>query len=296
VKTDPTIIERFKREAALCAQIKSPHVVQTFDHGVMQDGRPYIVMELLEGESLQQRLERLGPLGFDDAKAVINQTCKALSRAHKLGIVHRDIKPDNLFLTPDEDEPFLLKVLDFGIAKQTGLPQAVKMTSTGSMVGTPEYMSPEQVLSGNSIDFRSDLWAVGVVAYHCLTGAVPFQAETLGSLCVAIANGRFRRASELRGDLLPSVDRWFERALALDATRRHGSAKELAQSFAMALTPHATLEELSLGEGVVAPLLGEGGAGASGPWGLTPAPPSAARLRYGRGSAESCRSCPSSRR
>jgi serine/threonine protein kinase len=252
VKTDPTIIERFKREAALCAQIKSPHVVQTFDHGVMADGRPYIVMELLEGESLQDRIERTGPLSLAETKAVINQTCKALGRAHKLGIVHRDIKPDNLFLTPDEDEPFLLKVLDFGIAKQTGLPQVSKMTSTGSMVGTPEYMSPEQVLSGNSIDFRSDLWAIAVVAYHCLTAMVPFQAETLGSLCVAIAHARFRPARELRPELLPAVDRWFSRALAVDPKDRHASSRELAQTFAYALSPNETIDDFTTGDGVAA--------------------------------------------
>ena len=263
VKTEPTILERFKREAALCAQIKSPHVVQTYDHGVMQDGRPYIVMELLEGESLQDRLERAGPLNFADAKQVVTQTCKALTRAHKLGIIHRDIKPDNLFLTPDEDEPFLLKVLDFGIAKQTGLAKVSKMTSTGSMIGTPEYMSPEQVLSGESVDFRSDLWAVTVVAYHCLTGSAPFQAETLGSLCVAIAHGRFKPPSQVRPELLPAIDSWFSRALAVDATGRHASAKELAQTFARALFPGEAYDEMmtTTGEGLVP---GVGGPRASG--------------------------------
>lgn len=248
VKAEPTVVERFTREAALAAQIKSPHVVQTLDHGVMNDGRPYIVMELLEGESLQQRLERVGPLGFDELRAVVTQTCKALGKAHRLGIVHRDIKPDNLFLTPDEDEPFLLKVLDFGIAKQTGLPQVSKMTSTGSMIGTPQYMSPEQVLSGNTVDFRTDLWAVAVVAYHCLTGDIPFDGETLGSLCVAIANGRFPPPSTRRPGLSSEVDRWFSRALAVDREKRFGSAKELAQSFALALNPQATIADFTTDE------------------------------------------------
>ncbi len=253
-KTEPLILERFKREAALCAQIKSPYVVQTYDHGVMADGRPYIVMELLEGESLQDRLNRSGPLSFTDTRTVISQTCKALTRAHKLGIVHRDIKPDNLFLTPDEDGPFLLKVLDFGIAKQTGLSRSSKMTSTGSMVGTPEYMSPEQVLKGEAVDFRSDLWAVAVVAYHCLTGNVPFQAETLGSLCVAIANARFKRPGEVRTDLPPSVDAWFKNALALEPSERNASAKELAQTFALALLPGEISDDPSLLDGSLVPL------------------------------------------
>jgi serine/threonine-protein kinase len=252
VRAEPAVVERFAREAELAAQIKSPHVVQTFDHGVMHDGRPYIVMELLEGESLRARLERNGTLSVEEQRTVVNQTCKALGKAHRLGILHRDIKPDNLFLTPDEDELFLLKVLDFGIAKQTGLPQVSKMTSTGSMVGTPQYMSPEQVLSGSSLDFRTDLWAVAVVAYHGLTGDVPFQGETLGSLCVAIANGRFVPPSARRPGVPASVDRWFERALSVDRERRFASAKELAQSFSLAISPNATLENFTTSEGVPA--------------------------------------------
>jgi len=252
VRSEPTVVERFTREAALCAQIKSPHVVQTFDHGVMADGRPYIVMELLEGESLQTRLDRVGYLSLQETRAVVLQTARALGKAHRLGVVHRVFKPDNLFLTPDDDEPFLLKVLDFGIAKQTGMQQAAKMTSTGSMVGTPEYMSPEQVLSGNTVDLRSDLWAIAVVAYRCLTGTVPFLGETLGSLCVSIAHGRYRSPRELRPELLPSVDRWFERALAVDRERRHHSAKELAQTFSFALLPNDTLEDFTTGEGLPA--------------------------------------------
>jgi serine/threonine-protein kinase len=250
VKADPSIVERFKREAALCAQIKSPHVVQTFDHGVMDDGRPYIVMELLEGESLQARMDRAGQLSLEETKAVINQTCKALSKAHRLGIVHRDIKPDNLFLTHDEDDLFLLKILDFGIAKQTNMARAENVTSTGTMVGTPEYMSPEQVLSSRSVDFKSDLWAVGVVAYHCLCGRVPFRGETLGSLCVAIASAKFAPPTQHRAELPAAVDRWFEMALATDPERRHASAKDMAQAFARALDPHAIIDEQSsLGDG-----------------------------------------------
>jgi len=130
------------------------------------------------------------------------------------------------------------------------LPEVSKMTSTGSMVGTPQYMSPEQVLGGSTVDFRTDLWAVAVVAYHGLTGDVPFQGETLGSLCVAIANGRFVPPSARRAGLPASVDRWFERALAVDRERRFASAKELMQSFSLAISPGATLENVTTGEGL----------------------------------------------
>ena len=139
IKEDSSILSRFNREAALSAKIKSPHVVQTFDHGVMDDGCPYIVMELLEGESLMERIERDGLLGFEAARTVVAHTAKALSKAHKLNIVHRDIKPDNIFVTkPDEDDDeIFVKILDFGIAKQTGVPKVSAVTSTGMMVGTP---------------------------------------------------------------------------------------------------------------------------------------------------------------
>jgi serine/threonine-protein kinase len=235
VKKDPNMRERFNREAALSAQIKSPHVVQIFDHGVMEDGHPYIVMELLDGETLAQRLERDRILSLAHAKLVISQTAKALMRAHKLGIVHRDIKPDNIFLTVDEDEELFVKVLDFGIAKQVGLPKVSAVTGTGMMVGTPEYMSPEQVLSARNVDLRSDLWALGVVSYHCLTGGVPFSGETLGSLCVAIANGEFVPPSRYRRELPPSIDEWFRRALSKEPTARFDSAKEMAAAFSSLL-------------------------------------------------------------
>ncbi|MEQ9322973.1 MAG: serine/threonine-protein kinase, partial [Polyangiaceae bacterium] len=231
---DSSMAERFAREASMSAQIKSPYVVQTFDHGVMPDGQPYIVMELLEGESLDHHLVRETILSLEMTNQVVSQTAKALSKAHKLGIVHRDIKPDNLFMTW-EDEDLFVKVLDFGVAKRTNLPKADSVTGTGMMVGTPEFMSPEQVLSAKSVDLRADLWALAVVAYRCLTGRVPFQGETLGSLCVAIAGGQFTSPTELRPDLPSAVDRWFVRGLAVEADDRFGSARELAQSLSMAL-------------------------------------------------------------
>src|SRR5262249_30549614 len=158
-------VERFAREASAAARIKSPHVVQVLDHGFTSERIPYIAMELLEGEDLGVRLERLGRIGLSETTTIIAQACKALSRAHSLGIVHRDIKPENIFLTEIDGE-LVVKILDFGIAKQTQA-TGLGMTTTGTMVGTPYYMSPEQVVSAKAVDSRSDLWSIGVVAYHC---------------------------------------------------------------------------------------------------------------------------------
>ena len=196
IAKDGPAVARFTREATAAAQIKSPHVVQIFDHGVTSDGIPYIVMEKLEGDDLGKRLAQVVALPIPDAIKIVVQVCKALSRAHALGIVHRDIKPENIFLTDSDGETFV-KVLDFGIAKKT-METSMVMTSTGAMVGTPYYMSPEQVLGAKGLDGRSDIWSLGVVAYHAITGQLPFTSETLGALCVAIDRCKFAPASGIR--------------------------------------------------------------------------------------------------
>ena len=166
---DPETLQRFSREAAAAANVKSPHVVSVLDHGIAPDGSPFITMELLEGEDLGARLKR-GPLAPDEAAAIMAQTCKALTRAHERGIVHRDIKPQNVFLCSGFGETFV-KVLDFGIAKAGGDLQAgLDTTSTGAVMGTPFYMSPEQALGQKTIDFRTDVWACGVMGFEMLTG------------------------------------------------------------------------------------------------------------------------------
>ena len=225
-------VTRFQREATAAAQLKSPHVVQVFDHGVTDEGVPYIVMELLEGEDLGKRLERCGALPISEVVEIVAQVCKALARAHARGVIHRDIKPDNVFLV-DSDGELLVKVLDFGIAKRTE-DSGLGMTSTGTMMGTPYYMSPEQVMSSKAVDQRSDLWSVAVVAYHALTGALPFFAETLGALCVSINTAIHTAPTRQRADLPPALDDWFRKALARDPEHRFASAKELSQSFAQA--------------------------------------------------------------
>ncbi|MEO7328093.1 MAG: protein kinase [Minicystis sp.] len=230
---DPTLVIRFEREASAAARIKSPHVVQTLDHGLMSpEGVPFIVMELLEGEDLARRLKRFGPAPMREVQAVLSQAGKALAKAHQAGIVHRDIKPDNLFLL-DADGDLFVKVLDFGVAKQAS-DVSLGMTSTGSTVGTPHYMSPEQLLSAKHIDHRCDLWALAVVAYRMLTGRLPFRGETLGALSVALHQGVFQPASTFRPDLGPAVDAWFARALHREIDARFASVKELVDAFEQA--------------------------------------------------------------
>jgi eukaryotic-like serine/threonine-protein kinase len=251
IATQPEAVARFKREASAAAQLKSPHVVQVFDHGVTPHGVPFIVMELLEGEDVGKRVGRLGQLPVAEVATIVTQACKALGKAHARGIVHRDIKPDNIFLVDSEGEMFV-KLLDFGIAKRVE-DAALHMTGTGTMVGTPYFMSPEQVMSAKDADHRADLWSLAVVAYNALTGRVPFFAETLGALCVAIHSGYHAPVTRDRLDLPAALDGWFHRALARDPAARFASAKQMAQEFARAAGV-PTQETASMGGAGSAPL------------------------------------------
>jgi len=249
------VFERFIREASTAAQIKSSHVVQTFDQGVMRDGTPYIVMEFLEGEELSERLVRDGQLPLPEVVRIIAQTAKALSSAHKVGIIHRDIKPDNIFLSTRDDE-LHVKVFDFGIAKirhpqlhdvdevditaQLGDGAQMGLTNDGVMLGTPEYMSPEAVLSASNVDHHADLWGLAVVAYVCITGELPFRGKDVGDLCVSLLECEFTPVSEIRPDVPAELDAFFSRALSRHVEDRFQTARDLAQALAAAL-PSASL-------------------------------------------------------
>ncbi|MGC4067759.1 MAG: serine/threonine-protein kinase [Polyangiaceae bacterium] len=181
-------VERFLREAQATAALRSPHVVQILDYGLdhRDEGgticeQPFIVMELLEGENLAERIARIGALSPLDVVRVVTHVARAMSRAHELGIVHRDLKPENIFLVSNGDEE-IAKVLDFGVAKIAS-PMDLRgetYTQTGSLVGTPYYMSPEQAQGNKTVDHRSDLWALGVIAFEMLTGKRPFDSDALG--------------------------------------------------------------------------------------------------------------------
>lgn len=220
---------RFSREAAAAAAVKSPHVVQMLDHGVVDD-TPFIVMELLEGEDLRHRLERERVLSLDALDVILTQSCKALGQAHRAGIVHRDIKPDNIFLCKSDDGDTFVKLLDFGIAKKSDS-TSMGATRTGAVIGTPYYMSPEQAIGAKGIDFRTDLWSLGVVAFEAMTGVRAFEGDNVGALVVAITHGRMPVPSQANASLPVAMDAWFVRACSRDASRRFASAKEMADAF-----------------------------------------------------------------
>src|SRR3984957_17421031 len=221
----PEATARFSREAAAASQVKSPHVVQMLDHGVSPDGSPYIVMELLEGRDLDQHLHAAARLKPTEAVAVLAQLARALSKAHERGIVHRDIKPSNVFLCDAGGGEMFVKLLDFGIAKGPEVGIVGSTTRTGSFIGSPYYMSPEQVVGAKDIDYRSDLWSVAVVAFEALTGERPFYAETVGALALKIHRDPLPKVTELKPGLPRELDAWFEHACAREPSARFASAR-----------------------------------------------------------------------
>jgi serine/threonine-protein kinase len=220
---------RFEREARACARVKSPNIIQVHDYGVEGDV-PYIAMELLEGEDLGARLRR-GRLALAEAAPLALQIGRGLRTAHEAGIVHRDLKPANIFLSRHQDED-VVKVLDFGIAKSLGEVQVGESTTTGTVIGSPHYMSPEQVRAFKYVDHRTDLWSFGVILFRCVTGRLPFPAEQMSAVLVAICTDPIPAPSQIAPDLGPEVDAFFAHALARDPAQRFQSAKEMAEAFA----------------------------------------------------------------
>jgi serine/threonine-protein kinase len=240
----PEARSRFDKEAKAAATIQSKHAIQIFDHGMTDDGKPYIVMELLQGEPLDKVLNR-GPLSLQETARIIQQVCRGLARAHERGIVHRDLKPENIFLvkTPDDDEP-IAKVLDFGIAKiQSNDSGLTSSTKTGAVLGTPFYMSPEQARGLRNIDHRTDIWSLGVIAFKCVTGKLPFDGESIGDLLVKICTAPVPVPSQVAASLgiqglTPSFDAWFMRALEREPERRFASVTELSDALCFAAGIH----------------------------------------------------------
>jgi eukaryotic-like serine/threonine-protein kinase len=228
----PEARNRFENEARAAARLRSKHVVEVYDHGVTEDGSPFIVMEYLRGEPLDKRLDRVGRMPARETARILMQVCRALSKAHAAGIVHRDLKPENVFLVWDEEDGAdVAKVVDFGIAKftdnQLGNSSA---TRTGSVLGTPYYMSPEQARGLRSVDHRSDLWSVGVIAFRCIVGTLPFDGEAVGDLLVKLCTAPLPIPSQLAPDVPPGFDAWFAKALTREPEGRFSSASELAES------------------------------------------------------------------
>ncbi|XXT16698.1 serine/threonine-protein kinase [Sorangium sp. So ce429] len=236
----PLAVVRLRREAEAAARIQSPHVVRVFDLGFTDQGVPYIVMEHLEGETLQDLVDRRRRLSLEETASIVRQIGAALARAHEAGIVHRDIKPENIFLVEGEREPFV-KVLDFGIAKNT-VEEAERLTVTGAIMGTPHFMSPEQMAGGAKVGPHSDLWALGVVAYFCLTGKIPFDGPTIAAVAVAIDRGSPAPPSRLAPGVPPAVDAWVLSLLEPDPARRVQSARAVLEALDAALVARGHTE------------------------------------------------------
>jgi serine/threonine-protein kinase len=231
---EPSVRARFEREAAAAAQLATPHVVRVFDRGTTADGAPYIVMELVEGESLRRRMAR-GRSSLDETAEVVTQLARALGDAHAAGIVHRDLKPDNVLLVETDGE-LLVKLADFGVAKWVSAPRGAHpgITRPGTLMGTPLYMAAEQLADANSADPHADLWSLAVVAYEMLTGELPFMADNVARLLAAIVHGAYTAPSRLVRELGPDVDAWFARAFAAEPEDRFASARQMAAALARA--------------------------------------------------------------
>jgi eukaryotic-like serine/threonine-protein kinase len=221
--------ERFLREARAVVRLRGEHVCRVLDVGRLDAGAPYIVMELLEGEDLSQLLERRAALPAGEAVDLLLQAMEGIAEAHVNGIVHRDLKPGNLFVTSDSDGSPLVKVLDFGISKSS---VAGAATRTGEMMGSPAYMAPEQMTSCKTVDARADVWALGVILYQVLTGALPFAGDTLPALCMSVIHEPAQPPLALRADVPAQVSAIVMRCLEKLPSARFADVGELASALA----------------------------------------------------------------
>jgi serine/threonine protein kinase len=236
VARDPSATARFLREAQAAGRIQNPHVVRISDVGTLAAGLPYLVMEYLEGVTLEARLKAGPPLEVAAACDFALQACEGLAAAHATGVIHRDIKPANLTLCPREEQSELLKILDFGVSKI--IDESQGLTRTQTALGSPLYMSPEQMRSARAADARADQWSLGAVIYRMLTGKLPFNAASLPRVCVLVMEGSFAPMNTLCPDLPAPLVAAVERCLKVEPNERHADVSALAQ----ALAPFAGLE------------------------------------------------------
>lgn len=245
------LVARFLREAQATVGLHGEHAVRVFDVGTLETGSPYLVMELLRGNDLDEELEVRGPLEVEEAVDYTLQACEAIAEAHRVGIVHRDIKPSNLFLARRPDGSRIVKVVDFGISKlladeaQRGLNS--KLTTTTAMLGSPQYMSPEQVRSARDVDGRTDIWSLGCVLYEMLANVPPFSAETVSAVSAMIVADKPPSLKSLRGDAPPELCKVVLRCLEKNRERRYRTVAALAE----ALAPFASARSQASAERVL---------------------------------------------
>ncbi|MBW2457641.1 MAG: protein kinase, partial [Deltaproteobacteria bacterium] len=233
---DEGLSRRFLREARTIAAIDSPHVARLIDTGSLDDGRPFLVLELLEGEGLEEVIRQRAPLPIDEAVGLVLQACEGVAEAHARGIVHRDLKPSNLFCCrTDEREP-LVKVLDFGIAKPTlglGMDSVeTSLTKSDSLLGSPQYMSPEQIRSAREVDGRTDIWALGVILFKLLTGKLAFDARTVGEHFAMVLSDQPTTLRRLRPEAPAELEEIILQCLEKTPRFRYGDVAALAIALA----------------------------------------------------------------
>jgi eukaryotic-like serine/threonine-protein kinase len=232
---DQENVVRFSREARAMVRLKSPHAARVYDVGKLATGAPYMVMELLLGQDLGEMLEKTGvPLPIWDAVDYVLQACEGIAEAHAFGIIHRDLKPRNIFLTRNPDGKVVVKVLDFGLAKSVttmGAPDHA-LTRTTAIMGSPLYMSPEQMRASRDVDTRTDIWSLGVCLYELLTHAAPFEAATIPELCALVLTATPRAPSQLRPEIPDGLCDAVMRCLEKEPAKRFADIGQLAHAIA----------------------------------------------------------------
>jgi eukaryotic-like serine/threonine-protein kinase len=238
-------IARFLQEAKAAARLRNDHVVRIYDVGQLDNGLPFMVMELLNGQDLGSMLDQRGALPEAEAVDYVLQACAGIAEAHHMGIVHRDLKPTNLFVSRRSDGLPLVKVLDFGISKQLSDPDAdgaaASFTNTRTLMGSPNYMSPEQIRDARRVDVRTDIWALGIILQELITDAPVFHGESFPGICAAIVADPPMPVRTMRPDVSPALEQVIQRCLQKPADGRFQSVDELA----LALTPLGTRTSLS---------------------------------------------------
>jgi serine/threonine-protein kinase len=225
---NPSVVQRFGREARAASAIQHPGIVEVLDLDQTKEGIPFLVMELLPGYALSSRINQKTRLGLDETMDIMGQLLEALDAAHDHGVIHRDLKPDNIILTPRKRRSQMLKILDFGISQKSD-ESAANLTVAGTVLGTPHYMAPEQALGDSAIDRRADLYAAGIVMYECLTGDVPFDADNYNALIYVILNKEPTPPRDRGAGMGPALERALLRCLSKDKEARPSTASEMLQ-------------------------------------------------------------------